>query len=738
MEQQADNTIIDLRSLDLFLHLVPEPNTAAAIRDQILQACRHVEARGDEVKRLNAEYEAKIVEVEAMKGDLEAKKGSIANEQIKLMSIAEKTSALPGRVDELVKRFDQMSLDTAGVTVAVNEDLKAVTKLKDRIDLLVNDVHQMPSSLKQETSAMVTSAQQTAQSQAEKSFQTIKEHITEKVNGINETSTSTGEKLAKELVKTNHEIMALTTSLGTLTDTCRNEFATAKMGVREEFTSSIQPLITRIGRVETEVTALPQATGDVARSSLEPFLERIQNIHTTLTQLPSAKNISDIFEDAGKMEYFTKSVQLRERHVQLQEEVNQLRVENRALRSDTANVRIEAAEVTTLASDARDMALRDLEAEKGRGSRRDNKIEELRGIVRTLRERWDEAQHHLQVGAGVEQRLQATEDRLQIAEAASETAEATCKETCDQLRQSQSLVQQLSREKLALQSDVDHEKKLNKACSEQLTQVRSQLEDAKASQDQVSKSCEERADQLASTFESFKGLQGELKKAWETERDGLKESVSHERSLRESKEETLELTRSKVNALDCELTEVKNKAQLLERELTGAKNKAQSLEHENAKFQAEVNSSKITLNEMTTKAAKLEQDLITATAHIKTAEDQIAARITVPRGVTGDLAKMYLRLADEFRDIPTVPETIDGLDMSTVAIEIAPILDQYNAKEYLVAFLDGRHQGWHCLSQVLNGHPSEIDQGVCATHRIGCMKVRVGGVLIQELEFKND
>ncbi|KAF5668074.1 hypothetical protein FHETE_5340 [Fusarium heterosporum] len=189
-------------------------------------------------------------------------------------------------------------------------------------------------------------------------------------------------------------------------------------------------------------------------------------------------------------------------------------------------------------------------------------------------------------------------------------------------------------------------------------------------------------------------LQGELKKAWATEKASLQGSVSYERSLRESKEETLELARSKASTLNKELTEA------------------------------------------TTKAVNLQQDLMAATAQIKTAEDQVAARVTVPRGVTGDLAKTYLRLTDEFRDIPSVPETIDGLDMATAAIEITPILDQYNAKEYLVAFLNERQQGWHFLSQVLNGCPSVTEHRICSMHGRGCMKVRVGG-LMQELEFDN-
>ncbi|SPJ80234.1 uncharacterized protein FTOL_08626 [Fusarium torulosum] len=100
--------------------------------------------------------------------------------------------------------------------------------------------------------------------------------------------------------------------------------------------------------------------------------------------------------------------------------------------------------------------------------------------------------------------------------------------------------------------------------------------------------------------------------------------------------------------------------------------------------------------------------------------------VTIPQGVTGDLAKMYLRLANEFRDIPTVPQSCDGLDMLQLAVEIAPILDGYDAKENLVQFLDAGNQNWHCLGQVLKGDPHcEINGESCLTHGTGCIKVRV-------------
>ncbi|KIL95587.1 hypothetical protein FAVG1_00324 [Fusarium avenaceum] len=139
--------------------------------------------------------------------------------------------------------------------------------------------------------------------------------------------------------------------------------------------------------------------------------------------------------------------------------------------------------------------------------------------------------------------------------------------------------------------------------------------------------------------------------------------------------------------------------------------------------------------------ADLQQQLRLLKDRVTTIEGQISAHnaqnwVVIPEGVTGDIAQMYLRLADEFRGIPCAPERCDGIDMSELAAKIAPILEDWGAKENLDQFLDAGKQNWHCLGKVLEGHPHcEIKQDVCSTHGTGCIKVRVMTLDEKVLDF---
>lgn len=92
-----------------------------------------------------------------------------------------------------------------------------------------------------------------------------------------------------------------------------------------------------------------------------------------------------------------------------------------------------------------------------------------------------------------------------------------------------------------------------------------------------------------------------------------------------------------------------------------------------------------------------------------------------------ELARMYLALSTEFQDIPIAPEGSGCFDMEQLALEIAPVLIQIDAKAHLEAFLQASRQGWYCLGEVvmIGAGAPEVLSGRCQRHRESCNLVSV-------------
>lgn len=113
---------------------------------------------------------------------------------------------------------------------------------------------------------------------------------------------------------------------------------------------------------------------------------------------------------------------------------------------------------------------------------------------------------------------------------------------------------------------------------------------------------------------------------------------------------------------------------------------------------------------------------------LEAAEARPTPPMTVQAGTEmSELARAYLLMSNEVRDIPTVPETGDAFDMQQVAIEIMPLLMRIDAKPRVLAFLDARPQGWHCLEDVVTrgARAPSMPLGRCLTHRRECVLTRV-------------
>jgi hypothetical protein len=104
MEAQPVDEVLDLVQLDRILSHIPDARSAAVIRAQIVAGC-------DIVEQKRHEAEALRIKLQEKKDELEREIAGLKGSQAKLNRAAKKTGALPGRVGNLIKRFDQMSLD---------------------------------------------------------------------------------------------------------------------------------------------------------------------------------------------------------------------------------------------------------------------------------------------------------------------------------------------------------------------------------------------------------------------------------------------------------------------------------------------------------------------------------------------------------------------------------------------------------------------------------------------------
>ncbi|KAF4448067.1 hypothetical protein F53441_8459 [Fusarium austroafricanum] len=163
-------------------------------------------------------------------------------------------------------------------------------------------------------------------------------------------------------------------------------------------------------------------------------------------------------------------------------------------------------------------------------------------------------------------------------------------------------------------------------------------------------------------------------------------------------------------------SEVEEKEQKLADSATNLKRAQTDIDN----LQKDLNSKRVRIENEASSFASFEQRLRLVEAKLeKAVADQEAHQcLKIPEGVTGDLAKLYLRLADELRDVPSVPDTTGKVDLTQVAVELAYLVDGHNAKRNLLDFIETSPGGFYCLEQVIKGksRPPVDDELVCPEH----------------------
>ncbi|CAJ0541185.1 Ff.00g079240.m01.CDS01 [Fusarium sp. VM40] len=823
MENQPDNRIIDLTGLDLFLEHVPDPGGRKLIREQIFFAAQIVEKKEDEVTRLQAEAEAVYAQVQEQQRKLEAQQKALADEQSRLNAIAEKASNLPDQVDGLTRQVNQVSSSLTKDSKTVVDELgKVQTSFQDHSEKTLQVLKGEITELLDKFDAV----QRSAQDRSAESLQTIKDDISERITEHSRTALSREKSFMDEIAKlVNLAVSEIEQKLKTEMGKVATSLADAA--------SDRQKLNTEIAKFDKSLT---DSVADQARiletltgrrgilAQLQPLGAKFEAMEKSVGSLPSKTDLSKALDESSKY------ADLLERYRKVTQERDESRVEGQSLRAEMDNLKERAAIDVRAASDRETLTNEKLELERQRVQRRDNTIQDLQDTCDATHQQLQEAQGRLEGFADLQQQLQDARARLE----AAETAAQELQQTRDQLRRSEEAQGRYSRDNARQRGIIDQEKKLNTDRSQQINEMRDHLAASREQAEQARVKAEETATELRTRFEQQGALHQELKDAWANEKVMLQEEMSRQRSLLEDRDNTLELSRSKIESLERDnsertsavhdsnvqlekatvevraleqmLSSANSVQDALRSELTAVKSSEDTAKKLAANFEEQSQAQKSDCNALEGRLSVLRHELATARSGEETAKqsvkglqqelqsvndqftaaqgqvsdlnDQLATArsredsastsvvdlqqqlhaerdrvtavegqlsahnaqqwVTIPEGVTGDLAKMYLRLADEFRDIPSAPQRCDRINLSQLAVEIAPILDELDAKENLLQFLNAGHQNWHCFGQVLKGDPRcAINGGTCLTHDTGCIKVRVLQLDERVLDFTN-
>lgn len=193
------------------------------------------------------------------------------------------------------------------------------------------------------------------------------------------------------------------------------------------------------------------------------------------------------------------------------------------------------------------------------------------------------------------------------------------------------------------------------------------------------------------------GLNSQRERAWDAERQALHGQLADKSSLAEAEKRRADDLRTSLDTANVELADVKADVDALD-------------------------------DSMIEKG-----DLITSLEAQRDALSQAHPVLSVRQDEIGDIARLYLELADELYDMPArILDETRG-DRLYVASRVLTHLARPNAKAALMYHLSGTPDTWHCFDSALGGNYHSLsDEGVCQTHII-CVHVRhvlVDGVAV--------
>ncbi|RKL48131.1 hypothetical protein BFJ70_g2488 [Fusarium oxysporum] len=712
MEAQAETLqVLDLTQLDLALGFLPDRESAGILRRQFVDACQTVERADGRVRTLNAEAVAIL-------NDLKAKQEKFETEKMSEREAIKKEKATLRQEQEKLKE-EQLQFKNLAKS------------LGSRVQVLSENVVQVSENVNSWRSTVTD-----ATNKGEEACRQLNQDIVTKLNDL---SVSVNQN-TKDLSSTKDKSI---------------EMATAVASVRED-------------QKQIEASLKDGVTMDGIKDQIKPLVSIATTINEVVQGLPTVASLDEKFANVGRLteraEYFEAEAMRLDRDVQTLREEAQRLEDATAHQVAQANSRVEHAN-----------SLKGVV--ESRLQEKDSLISELREANADLQNCLTQAGSQ---GVAAQRRLDVVEQRLQTAEANSQGLA----EVKNKLQRTEQAEMEARQRMADLQRALEREKKHHDACSAELTKTLSDKRDAIHQKSKLEDECSSVRDELKELrSQGSMDLQRQMKDQWATLKEVLEKQLSDKRShddtIRElhtacdserqalqgriidkdsligRQNEELETLRSRDSTLELlqqELDMANKSIETVTKALEQAASDLQASEQRVVESRGMVLASEKELTETKAENESLREDWETAWDQVKNSNGVIerlerehtvtkdmlstlqAQSVTIPQGVTGELSRMYFRLADELRGIPTVPEINGELDMSEIAIEIGPLLIRYG-KSDLLRFLRGGSEALHCSRQVIQGHRHSISSdGTCSYHD-RCLLVRVVVQDFPALEF---
>ncbi|RBA18435.1 hypothetical protein FPRO05_10730 [Fusarium proliferatum] len=699
--QQETSRVLNLTQLDLILSFLPDAGGAKILRDQLVSACRMVEAKENEAQASHerAESQSNLLrdQLEELKTEREEfqKQKSLETEKLK-----DEQAKLKALAETLGSQFQHLSTNAGKVTERVSDWQKTVAE----------KLHGFEEAISHRASGRE-----------------------ENVNLLN--------KRVEDLLNSTKQN---TKDLSSMRDKS-DEMATAVDFVKEDqkrIESSLKNGVTMEGMTE----------------QIEPLVELANAIKKVVEEQPTVQFLDTKFAEVGRL-----AEQLQQAYAQVNEltqENQTLRNANETLNTEVGHARDFKAQAKDAFDDFEDRVKdKDSKIEELQGARNDlhNQLmeansqisqgqdasRELQRVQRSLRT----AEADCRELASVKARLQQAEQTEQrLAQKVTELkhslgGEKKAHDVCSsKLTEALTSLRDVNRQKEKLEDDIlQVRNELRELRSQQNLDLQKQMKDQ---WDTVSKAMKEQLSEKHSHEETVRQLKG----SWSSEKEALQGQISAKVSLIGNLEQEIQTLQSRVSTLEplqSELNTANGNISRMSLDLEEAKLNLRDSEARVTELEEEVIVSGTELDHLEAENGRLKgssesvlQQLQGSEGTVKRLQQECqnlhgelsslkAQSVVIPEGVTGELSRIYYRAADQLCNIPIVLDTTGELEMQQLAAELITLIDGYKWKENLLEFLRSRSEGWFCLQQVMAGDNDLVANGGKCQYHDDCLSVKV-------------
>ncbi|KAF5543375.1 hypothetical protein FNAPI_9697 [Fusarium napiforme] len=701
--QQGKSPMLDFAHLDRLLNQLPSPSFAAFLRHQFVDGCRVVEQGQEAVATLRGELEGMKNDLQCQLDQVVEKERALTEEQAKLQDFA--VNVLPSQMKDLTGEIDKISSKVISSSNDVLGKLGAASETSDQFEDKVSDFCR-------ELSDTTTSIDNRAS------------EISDSVGEIND-------EIANGLVPSLLSIVEIMTA---------NKKLTAALPTQEYMTSELDKVANMRQQATEFKEAVERLVGvneDLRNDAVVLEAEAAVRIRAAESSRDSAlSKLAD--EKARVVRRDSRIMHLEEDLEESQESAQQAGVYRQELSKVKAELEqsgTSSEELKATVAELRRQLAHEME-QNGKCSERLSEVQERLEQRDSMCHELQEARSNLQHELSELRSKEALDLRKKFEDHLTSVNISLERQVSDQRSHDQSvrnLTDSWNNERRALTGQISAKDSTIELQSGYIKTLKSQvsaLEPLRGQLQEANRNLEEVQWSATQSSSALRSKQDELveceRRAEQFEQSCMTANAEVERlraQVQEASRNLEEVQRSATQSSSAlrskqdELVECERRVEQFEQSCITANAEVERL-------RGEASAVKGRADNATRLVADLEQKLDAVNTELTILKDHQC--VVIPDNVTGDLAKTYLRLAEEFRDIPTHPEVIGELDKGEIAAELAILVDGWNAKENLAAFVCEQSPDWHCIRQVLFGAPqSPVTEGVCHYHDNKCLLARV-------------